>query len=225
MTTSHLLAMGFDLTWQGAVERTSAHCSLCGVHIAECVPLAVLLKATASDIADTFRYSDSDVVCPWCAACYAAPRLLTGSLFATPDYAVKPTVSDQPDRPRWCDLLAILDAGTECTAIITSNTKRRLWPAAVVSRFGANWRPLFVHETTERLLTVDVCALRECLALVTEIYSAGYTKAAIASTLLHTLSASTDRASLLNYERQLRRWRNTDEFLVSLYMAQKRQEE
>jgi hypothetical protein len=187
--------------------------------VTESIPLAKLLKPTASDLADLFRFGDR--ICRHCVACYVEPRLLTGSLFACAGYAAKPTVSTQPERPRWCDLLRTIERGTECVAVMTSNTKRRLWPQAVASRYATRWQPLFVHEHTERLLRIDVSALLECLELVTSLHSAGYSKTVIATSLLHSLSSAQDYAELLAAERALARWRMTDEFLVALYVAQK----
>lgn len=220
---SQLLCSGFGLEWRGDVQRMEAVCALCGKAASRVVPLKSLLKPTASDLADTFRYQQRRAyVCEHCAACYAEPRLLAGSIFATPEYGLKPTVTAQPDRPRWLDLLDALAAGVECVAIMTSNTKRRLWPSAATSRYGPTWRPLFVHEGIERLLSIDAAALRDCLALVTEIYAMpGISKTAIAASLLHSFSANLSYATLLDYERRLKQWRGSDELLVSLFIAQR----
>lgn len=223
LIVSHILCSGFRLERRDDVQHVETVCALCGEALSRAVPLKSLLKPTASDLADTFRYQQRRAyTCEHCAACYAEPRLLTGSLFATCEYGIKPTVSTQPKRVRWLDLLGVLHVNTECVAIMTSNTKRRLWPGAVVSRYGPTWQLLFVHEDTERLLSVDVAALHDCLALVMEVYNiAKISKAAIATTLLHTLSTGQGHAQLLDYERRLRQWRGSDEFLVSLFVAQK----
>lgn len=220
MNTSALLARGFGLHWPEEDRDPARRCALCGASISTGVPLRRLIRPTTADIADTFRHGRKHV-CGDCAACFAEPRLLTGSIFATPDRGLKPTVSSQPDRPRWCDLLRAVEFGTENVSVITSNTKRRLWPRAVVSVFGPAWQPLFVDGDTDRLLLVDCTALLDCLDLVTVAYSAGFSKSAIATTLLHSFSTGQSPAQVMELESHLRRWRGTDEFLLALFVAQK----
>lgn len=217
MSHSAILCEGFGLA--PAVGEGAAVCALCGLDTDRGVPLQTLLKPTASEILDVFRWP-SGIVCGPCAACYAEARLLTGSLFATRSMGLKPTVARCEGRTRWLDLLgdgSVL--AEENVAVITSNTKRRLWPHAVVSQ-APLWRPLFVHGEAERLLTIDVPVLFDCLAVVGEVYRAGFSKTALETTLLHSLSV-VDTGQLLAYENELRRWRGTDEFLVSLFIVQK----
>jgi len=223
MTVSSILARGFNLSWTGTVHAVDARCAVCAAPVAgQAVPVKDLIKPTASAVADTFRYN-TDYTCVDCAACYGETRLLTGSLVATPSAGLKPTVSRQPDRPRWVDLI-LADRNEPAVLVMTSNTKRRLWPAAQVSLPGAPLPVLFVHEDTERLLVVDRDALAECLYLVTECLDDGHSKAAIASSLLR--AGNLERLPRAwRHERELQFWRGRDEFLISLFIAQRQEEE
>lgn len=219
ITVSFILARGFNLSWTGIVHAVDARCAICAAPVAShAVPVKELIKPTASAVADTFRYN-TDYTCVDCAACYGETRLLAGSLFATPSTGLKPTVSRQPGRPRWVDLV-LADRNEPAVLVMTSNTKRRLWTSAQVSLPGAPLLVLFVHDDTERLLVVDRDALAECLNLVTGCLDDGHSKAAIASSLLR--AGNLERLPRAwQHERQLQSWRGRDEFLVSLFVAQK----
>lgn len=67
-----------------------------------------------------------------------------------------------------------------------------------------------------------------CLDLVEEIYASGFSKRVIGSSLLSGLSAKSfaaDARRILQLEAALQPWRGTDEFVLSLYIAQKEEKE
>lgn len=200
-------------------------CAICGATITSGAPVKNLIKTTTAGIADVFRYAAA-YTCHSCAACFSDARF-TGSHFVSGTAALKPVValtSATDERPAWRDLVRVIQRGTVNVSIITSNTKRRLWPLAVISTFSDSWQPLFVDGDTERLLNIHVNKLRVCLELVERVYAFGFTKRAIATSLMSGINVKSLAASLadvMRFESQLAAWRGTDEFTLALFIAQK----
>ncbi|MDL1924303.1 hypothetical protein FBQ95_16995 [Chloroflexi bacterium CFX3] len=134
-------AFGLYLPDENVVTATRGICALCGA-AGDCIPAKQLIVVSTSEIPDIFRAGDA--LCTGCAAAFKASNVLIGSLLATHDgedwYGCKPTVSMQPDRPRWRDVVYTLPYGTPTVALLTSNTKRRLWHRAILSVYSEAWR-------------------------------------------------------------------------------------
>lgn len=126
------------------------------------------------------------------------------------------------ERPSWRDLVRGLHTGTQTVCVFTSNTKRRLWLNAPVSIVGFAWRVLMVHENIERVLMVDYAALLETLDFIESVMESGYSKAAIANTLLssHKITSQNPQQAI-TLEHRLKAIRSTDEFALALFIAQK----
>lgn len=228
-TVSALLQSSFDfppaegLRWR----LEDAPCAMCRqpAHY----ELESILSDATAELADTFRLASS-AICDSCAACFAQPRALTSNLLVFNGVGIKPMVaqtSATQERPSWRDIVRTYAWGGETVAIVTSNTKRRLWPQAVVSSFARQWRPLFVDGDVARCLTVDVEALLTCLDFVEQIYNAGFAKGAIARSLFDGLNSKRFeevQPDIFLWERRLQQWRPTDEFVLALFIAQKEQE-
>lgn len=203
-------------------------CAICQRVVSEAYPANSIISDATANIADTFR--SSIWICVDCAACFGDSRTLTGNIFATETITEKPLVTQAEGRAQWRELIQSDDLiGQECVAIITSNTKRRLWTSCVVSRFGSSWQPLFVDGDTDLLLTVSVPDLRQCLTLVEEIYALGFSKQAMLEPLVHPNNqrfiTQLGLPTVMCYERQLELWRTRHELIVSLFIAQKPIEE
>lgn len=203
-----------------------AACALCHVPVVEGYPTSTLIKPTTADLADTF--GSADWVCEICARAFVQSKTLASNLYADANGALKPMIaqaSATPERPSWRDLLRALPFGTPCVAVVTSNTKRRLWPRAPISAFGEQWRPLFVDGDTDRVLRINADALLTQLAFVEYVYSRGFSKPIIASSLYLGLTVKRIREighdTIRNLEDVLSRWRGSDEFLLALFIAQK----
>ena len=79
----------------------------------------------------------------------------------------------------------------------------------------------------ERTLSIDALRMIECLDLVEIIYNAGFSKRAIADSLLRGITLKSfeqDAAQIIQYDAALQPWRGTDEFLIALFIAQKSEE-
>lgn len=229
MRTTSLLAQAFDLALNSLHQNIrNAACAICGeVHHAG-LPARDVIKSGTAEIADIFKLPTA-WVCGACAACFGDSRTLVGGIFATPTVAIKPmvsTASATAERPAWRDLVRDEHwLGVENVGIVTLNTKRRLWPSAVTSVFGEAWRPLFVDGDIVRLLHINVRVLREYLALIEEVYAAGFAKPVIGKSLYDGLSgkriAEVGLERIRDWERRLADWRSSDEFILALFIAQK----
>lgn len=220
-----LLCTAYEIS----VGKLPAHdddCALCGLRVAAAMPVKSLIKPATADIPDTFHGTH---VCAPCAAAFSESRLLTGSLLVMNGAGLRPMVSKESarkeGRPCWRDVIRTLPVGAETVAIITSNTKRRLWTRAAVSVVGDYWRPLFVDGDTDRLLTVSITALRASLDLVESVYALGFRKELIGTSLWNGLAPKTlaehGLERIAELEAALNVWRGSDELLISLFIAQK----
>ena len=194
--------------------------------------LKKVVGAASADIADTFRFR-SEWLGVGAARLYKGSRVLRGNLLALPDEGIRPFVSQKSatdERPCWRDLIFSLEIGLRSVAIFTDESKRRLWPLACLSVFGPHWRPLFNAAPYKggvaqcRSLQVNVDRLRACLGGVERVYSFGFPKRLIDQGLICVSARKhIDRIGLKMVRRldaDLASWRGTDEFLLSLFVAQ-----
>jgi len=225
MNVSSSLCSAFELSIVSA-NAPADECAICGQRTAESVSVKSLIKSATGNIPDTFRGRHA---CLPCATAFGESRLLTGSLLILHGEGLRPMVSKESalkeGRPCWRDLIFGMVLETSTIAVITSNTKRRLWTQAVVSTVGKTWRPLFVDGDTDRLLTVSIMRLRECLDLIEQVYALGFSKQVIAVSLWTGLAPKTllviGMERITQFESVLSAWRGTDEFILALFVAQK----
>lgn len=197
-------------------------CAVCGTHHWRTFAAAAFIRPSTGDVADIFRHGE--VLCVDCAALFANSHF-TGGMLAIAGNYYKPLVIAKGDRPAWRDLIRSIPIGTETVAIITSNTKRRLWPNAPRSTFGPQWQVFFAVDNVERILTVEAGRLRKCLDIVEELYNAGIAKSLLGESLMAALPPPIIRKiglrKVLEYEREIAPWRGTDELMIATYVAQK----
>lgn len=223
MKVSTLFAKSFNLT-TNIEPNANDRCGICGF-VERVASLKTIIGPSTADLADTFRHGN--YVCLDCATCFGQSKKLAGNLYADATTAQKPVValkSATEDRPAWRNLVRQLSPDMDCVAIVTSNTKRRLWPQAVVSRPGSQWRVLFVDGDNERIITVDYIEVLRCLDLIESLLNLGYSKRAIGDNLLNGVKFKnllSDIQSVMADERRIGTWRGTDEFSLALFIAQK----
>lgn len=223
MFTSHILAKAFSLDVDLIPDRDFV-CGICG-YKGEVVSASRLIKVSTADVADTFRHSA--FACLPCAACFSERRLLVSNIYADDlGRGLKPMVAQSSateDRPSWRDLVTQLSPGTKTVSVFTSNTKRRLWLRAPVGIVGSSWRVLMVHESEDRVFQVDYEEVLRNLSSIENLLEEGFSKAAIKTSLPSAgyKTFKDDPARFLIAERLLAEKRNTDEFELALFIAQK----
>lgn len=241
ITKTHLLDQAFDCPDRGfeaepVPEGTT--CAITGEPLSEGAKADSLLTRASSAPHEIFPNYTSDYVSVEAARCYKHFRGgLTGNLLATCDPVAghKPMVStssaDKKDRPNWQRVLygtdphAVLEEGLRCLAIFTEEFQRRLWLDARVSVVGPYWHPYIYSGSVVRTLTVDLALLRKTLALCEYVYSLGFTK----ENLLSSLYGSTKKAlcftlglpRVQTLDAALEEHRGSDELLLSAFCCQR----
>ncbi|MDE1904930.1 MAG: hypothetical protein KGH75_00585 [Rhodospirillales bacterium] len=205
--------------------------AMTGTPITAGYPLATILSVTTADIASTFPHH-SGYVSDATARVFGNSKFTGNILAYQRDGAwigMRPLVSRENDlsvdRGLWCDILPNLPIGTPCVAIFSDDSKRRLWPNAVVSTIGPHWR-VYLHasEFGSALITIDHAALLECLVLVTRWYDTALTKDAMRRGILRLASSAwvngAGWAMARRAESEIAPWRDTPELAIALYVAQ-----
>ena len=139
----------------------------------------------------------------------------------------------EQDRPCWRNLIFEMEGGTSTVAVFTDESKRRLWHQAQLSAFGENWRPFFNGSPVKsgktfkatpvcRSLYISLSRLRNCLNLVEKAQAFGFSKRGIYESLLNESNTvmQIGYPRVMPIENALRRWRETDEFLLAVFIAQ-----
>ena len=219
-----------------AGELVEIRCAFTGKRISTGYAIKNVITAATAEVSDTFRYP-SQYVSVEVAELFRAQTLLRGNLLFVDAELLQPMVSlksaTAQDRPCWRNLIFEMEHSTPTIAVFTDESKRRLWHQAQLSAFGENWRPFFNGSPVKsgktfkatpvcRSLSISVSMLRNCLNLVEKAQTFGFSKRGIYESLLsesnHVEQIGYQR--VIAIEKALRRWRETDEFLLAVFIAQ-----
>lgn len=155
---------------------------------------------------------------------------IAGNLFAAEGQpGVRPMLSrdsaDKQGRKAWPDLIMELEAGIPNVAIITTESKRRLWLDARASVTGDSWQPYLCWGNADRTLTVSLRWVQELLPIAEEAYTLGWSKQDLLDGLLHAgrvkLVQKVGMGRALELERAFAAWRGSDELLLAAAVVQK----
>jgi hypothetical protein len=145
--------------------------------------------------------------------------------------AFEPMISqksaDEQGRPSWRDL--VRDAwkyhqGDECALVLSTDTKKRVWWRGRAGRVGRN-TPVLVYDmgfSIFRVISIDWPAMLEDLDVIESIYSYGFSKGALNSSLLGESKtiAKIGLLKTIDAEKQLSQLRQQEHFLFCLLIAQ-----
>jgi hypothetical protein len=134
-------------------------------------------------------------VCQYCASLYRAQNAIAGNNIGSKAMAVVDGVGYLPmiardsavkeGRACWSDLVRSARYGAECVFILSTDTKKRVWPGAKSGVIGSN-TPVLLYDG-ELALTgcvfVDWREMLSSLNLVEDVYSCGFTKRQIFTSL------------------------------------------
>lgn len=133
--------------------------------------------------------------------------------------------ADKQGRRSWPDLIMDLPAGVAAVAVITVESKRRLWLDTRASITGDAWQPYLCWGTTDRTLTVSLRRVQELLPVAEEAYTLGWSKQDLLDGLLHAgrskLVQKVGLTRALELERTFAAWRGSDELLLAAAVVQK----
>lgn len=241
LTPADLLARGLALP---ALERPpqptppGVTCAITGQPISEGYPVREMVTGATAEFLDCFRGGVDGWVSESAARCFKSADPRKGNPCARSVLAFEDGTLWQPliareqalaqDRRCWSDLVRSVwpeRAGQQMLAILTTDTKKRLWIRARVGSLGHRTPLLYYDGKTagSEVLLLDWPALIECLALIEEVYEQTFPKQAIGESLygftkaVATIGFARARA----YERQLALWRERPEFKPALLMAQR----
>lgn len=221
-------------------------CSITGQPISRGYRVSDMVTPATAEFLDCFRGGVHGYVSDAAARCFRSSNPRAGNPCARPllvfagGPAYMPTIArDSPatlprclveagvsvERPCWSDLVRRVwpeHQGRMCLIIISTDTKKRLWIGARVAALGPRTRVLVYDSATavNEVLFVDWPRLLACLDAVETVYTAGYPKAAIRTSLYGALR-SADLAETRRLENLLRPWRSRPEFTVACLIAQK----
>ena len=145
-----------------------------------------------------------------------------------------PLISDasatEQSRPCWSSLVRAVwpeRRGERMVCILSTDTKKRLWPRAEVGALGRH-TPVYGYDGPTgmaRVLYVDWPRMLTCLDDVEEVYSLGFSKEAIRASLLGNWNVMqrVGMRETQQWERTLAGWRPSEEFWMATMIAQKKE--
>lgn len=223
-------------------------CAISGRAITEGYPVASIVASETSEMMDCFRGGMDGWVSEPVARAFKSANPRAGNpcakstvVLSAGDGGVRcwqPLIAresaEKQGRACWSDLVREVwpgERGAPCLMILTTNTKRRLWPWARSGALGDRTPVLYFDNDTDgfQVLRIGWPRLIDCLDLVEEAYGAGFTKAQIRGSL-YAGSAAIEAlgegglARTRDWERALDGWRSTPEFRMAALIAQKPRE-
>lgn len=217
-------------------------CAITGQPIALGYPVSEMVTGATTEFLDCFRGGVDGYVSEAAARCFKNADPKKGNPTARSFLIFEDGIGYLPlinresamkqNRPCWSELVREVwpaRAGQRCLSILTTDTKKRLWIRARIGQMGEH-TPVLVYDgasAQNAVLFVNWPALIEYLSLIEEVYTAGFVKASIGSSLFRQWKAADTcgMAVAMGWERQLRTIRSTDEFAMGLLIAQKQNEE
>ena len=207
------------------VAGVTRRCAFSGVPLTSGVPVKQVIRPATANIADTFRYP-GDYVSGEVASLFKAQTALRGNLLATPTELQRPLFSVESaraqERPSWLDVFVNLSqgGGEMLVLILTDESKRRLWPNAVVSEWGQFISLFYNVGSTARVLTLRTRWLVSLLRTCTFLLTAGYSRQAIQESLIKSRSLyQAQYPESHEVDKGLFQFRHTPEFQVASFTA------
>lgn len=221
-------------------------CAITGEEITCGVEADSILTNASSAPHEIFPNATSDYVSWEAAQCYKHFRGgLTGNLLAITGppgaerpsaWGYKPMVSassaSSKDRPCWQSVIygtddhVTLEKGMPCLAVFTEEHYRRLWIEAELSTTGPHWKPYFYSGTTVRALAVEFSTAQDVLGLCEYVYSLGFTKEQIRTSLTGAISkmdliTELGPTRVQTLDEAVASYRGTDELRLATFVCQR----
>ncbi len=191
-----------------------------------------IIPSTTSEFLDLLHGDPDGVMSPVAARVYKSSwNMGSWVVFASGD-CYHPLIDRKAalaqERPCWSDLVRAIwpgRAGDQLVAILTTDTKKRVWEKARIGALGAA-TPVLVYNMERsvfHVLSIDWPQMLECLDLVKRVYTLGFSKTTIAEGLYveYTRMNEIGFSRVMELERELRAWRNRPEFEFVILIAQK----
>jgi len=245
LTPADLIAEGLGLSLAEGLAAeevpVGTTCAITGQPITHGFRVADMVTDATAEFLDCFRGGVHGWVSENAARCFknADPRRgnPTARSFLIfedgPCYVplINREAAKEQGRACWSDLVRGVwpeYQGRTCLAIITTDTKKRLWIRARVGALGCR-TPALLYDSElalNEIRMIDWRALLDCLDLVEEVYTHGFGKEAIIENLFGGATAAKALGFLetSELERRLGAWRSRSEFPMAVLIAQKKEE-
>lgn len=196
--------------------------------------MSITTDAT-NEYMDTFRGLPTGWVCESAARLFRQDHNLGAWLLFEDGAAFRPLIARESarreNRPCWSELVRDIwpaRRGQRMVCLLTTDTKKRLWPRARVGTLGAH-TPVFAYDSKLRLahtVTVAWPDLLSALDLLEDFYTSGFSKCALRESVFAEWKTceriGMARARVI--EDWLRVLRLSPVFPLALIIAQKREE-
>lgn len=225
-------AGGVDGLGEPEVFERPRACVITGQMVSTGYRARDIIPATTSEFLDLLHGDPDGVMSPVAARVYKSSWNMGSWLVFSNGDSHHPLVDRKAalaqERPCWSDLARTIwpaRAGDPLVAILTTDTKKRIWEKARIGVLGSD-TPVLVYNMDRsvfRVLSIDWPEMLECLDLVERVYALGFSKTTIAAGLyveyarMNEISFSRGMA----LERELRAWRSRPEFEFVILIAQK----
>ena len=207
-------------------------CVITGQLVTEGYEIPPLMLASSSEFLDLVHGDLTGVMSVNACRVFKSSWNMGSRLIFEDGTAHHPLIAREPaaeqGRACWSSLVRDIwpsRAGQQMVAIVTTDTKKRIWERAKVGRLGLHTPVLHYDMESNTLATTEMNwpRLLECLAFIEEVYSLGFVKPVIARGLYsqHAQLSKVGLARSMAYERTLKPWRAAPEFLFALLIAQK----
>ena len=165
-----------------AIEPIAGYCATCAQPISEGMPIEQIVTHEFYGGSDFLKFGTH--VCRPCAWLYKSHRTQPHSFFATESELFWPTVNTfSSDRPTWQTVLTRFATDSSvmlAAALLTTDTKPRVWPYARVS--AREQFRIYVHAPDfgmARLVPLDLPLLPELYGEIEQAIALGYSKRSI----------------------------------------------
>ena len=212
------------------LEPTIGYCATCAQPITEGVPVSQIITKEFYGVTDFFKFGTH--VCHSCAWLYWSHKTQPHSFFVTEIALLWPTISiPVGERPTWRDVLSSFvyySSNTPVAALLTTDTKPRVWPHARMSVRG-HFR-MYIHAPAydlARMLSPDLELLLELYSEMEKLVAVGYSKRSILSGLYNDRKSFNKDPQAWQHERNIAKYRNEtsasarDTFLLALITTPK----
>lgn len=211
-------------------------CTLTGEPITWGYPVQEIVSAAQGEWLETFNGNPYGYMSQHAAACWGASNpkgdmRCSKSFVVCGDIGYEPMVSqksaDEQGRPSWRDLVFTVrekHLGEPCAIVLSSDTKKRVWPRGRAGVIGSN-TPVLIYDTGTlgmyEVRYIDWLAMLDDVTTVESIYNRGFYRRDIQQGLYQNLNACQTAGweFVAMMETKLRIVRKTPHFPFALLIA------
>ena len=210
-------------------------CAMTGQPLTEGYRVMDITTDATNEFLDTFRGQPTGWVSETVGRTFRQDHNLGARLIFGDGTPYRPLISaesaakpENAGRPSWSRLVRDVwpsRAGQPVLCLLTTDTKKRLWPHSRVGPLGEA-TPVYLHDSGHCIsasVTLSWPKMLGMLDLLETIYAVGFGKSALAESLWRDLKRAQEAgyAQTTAWEHEIAPWRGCPEFTFALLIAQK----